>query len=133
MVCFMLATLLSWLVDLATLRVQSDRDKELEILLLRRPLTILQRSQPRLPRLTCWEKLGLAVLGGKLRSLPTAARSRVRASLRLVRPATVLRWHRELVRRKWTVRQPRPAGRPPIGTDLEGLILRLARENPRWG
>jgi hypothetical protein len=51
----------------------------------------------------------------------------------LVQPETVLRWHRDLVRRKWTFRRPRGAGRPPIAADLEALILRLADENPRWG
>ena len=133
MVFFVLALLLSWLIDLGTLRFQSDRDKELEILLLRRQLAILQRTQPRPPRLSRWEKLGLAVLGGKLRALPAAARARVEESLRLVTPATVLCWHRDLVRRKWTMRQSRPAGRPPIRAELADLILRLARENPQWG
>jgi hypothetical protein len=67
MVFFVLPTLLSWLVDLGTLRFQSDRDKDLEILLLRRQLAILQRTQPQPPRLTRWEKLGLAVLVARLR------------------------------------------------------------------
>jgi transposase len=49
----------------------------------------------------------------------------------LVTPQTVLRWHRELVRRKWT--QPRQPGRPQIGPEARELVLRLARENPRWG
>jgi putative transposase len=133
MVFFVLATLLSWLVDIGTLRLQSDRDKELEILLLRRQIAILQRTQPRPPRLSRWEKLGLAVLVGKLRSLPTEARARVQDSLCIFTPATVLRWHRELVRRKWTFRRQRAAGRPPISANLEQLILRLAHENPRWG
>jgi hypothetical protein len=133
MVFFVLASLLSWLIDLATLRIRSDRARELEILLLRRQLAILQRTQPRPPRLSRWEKLGLAVLVGKLGALPRQTRSRVQESLRLVTPATVLRWHRELVRRKWTIQRPRSVGRPPISAELEELILRLARENPRWG
>jgi hypothetical protein len=74
--------------------------------------------------------LGLAVLGGKLRSLPAAARTRVCESLSLFTPATVLRWHRELVRHKWTVHRRRTPGRPSISAELEDLILRLARENP---
>jgi transposase InsO family protein len=133
MVFFVLATLLSWLVDLGTLRFQSAREKDLEILLLRRQLAILQRTQPQPPRLTRWEKLGLAVLVAKLRSLPTSSRERLRQRLVLVTPETVLRWHRELVRRKWTFRRQRPPGRPPISTEVEQLILLLARENPRWG
>ncbi len=51
----------------------------------------------------------------------------------LFKPETVLRWHRELVRRKWTVARRRPGGRPPIPAELEALIVRLAGENPRWG
>jgi transposase InsO family protein len=133
MVYFVLASLLSWLVDLGTLRRQSDRDKELEILLLRRQLAILRRSQTRPVRPTRWEKLGLAVLASKLRHLPTDARSRVRESLQLFTPETVLRWHRELVRRKWTFRRQRAPGRPPITAEFEQLILRLAGENPSWG
>lgn len=51
----------------------------------------------------------------------------------LVRPETVLKWHRELVRRKWTYRRPPARGRAPVGTALAALIRRLATENPRWG
>jgi putative transposase len=50
----------------------------------------------------------------------------------VVTPATLLRWHRELVRRKWTCPHRKP-GRPPTGRALRELVLRLARENPRWG
>jgi hypothetical protein len=133
MLCYALASLLSWLVDLATLRLRSDRSKELEILLLRRQLAMLQRVQQRPVRPTRWERLGLAVLASKLRHLPAEARSRVRGSLQLVSPATALRWHRELARRKWTFRRRRAPGRPPIQAELEALVLRLARENPAWG
>jgi len=44
-----------------------------------------------------------------------------------------LKWHRELVRRKWTLKKKAPLGRPPIPPDVEALLLRLANENPRWG
>jgi putative transposase len=50
----------------------------------------------------------------------------------LVTPQTLLRWHREMVRRKWAQPQRTP-GRPPVGRRVRELVLRLARENPRWG
>ncbi len=51
----------------------------------------------------------------------------------VVRPQTLLRWHRELVRRKWTYRHRSPGGRPQVASDVQELILRMGRENPRWG
>ena len=50
----------------------------------------------------------------------------------MVRPETLLRWHRELVARKWTKPHRRP-GRPAIDSETRNLVLRFARENPRWG
>ena len=61
-----------------------------------------------------------------------SALPRKRWSVFLVTPDTILRWHRRLVTRKWT-RPSRRGGRPPLADHLIALILRLARENPRWG
>jgi len=49
----------------------------------------------------------------------------------LVQPATLLRWHRDLVRRRWTD-AGRRRGRPPLASEMDELILRLAGENPTW-
>ncbi len=68
------------------------------------------------------------VHGGVEQALP-----RARWSSFLVSPQTLLRWHRELVRRKWTYRRMSPGGRPPISGEIRELILRMGRENPRWG
>jgi putative transposase len=67
-----------------------------------------------------------AVLAALARVLPKALRP-----CRIVTPGTLLRWHRRMAAAKW--RQPRPPGRPPIPDELAALILRLARENRRWG
>ena len=51
----------------------------------------------------------------------------------MVTPHTLLRWQRELIRRKWTYKKERRAGRPRLGEETVALIVRMARENPRWG
>ena len=103
------------------------------MLLLRHQLPILQRTQTRPARLTRWERIVLAVLAARLARLCGGAGSRWSDCLLLFRPDTLLRWHRDLVRRKWTsTRRPR-RGRPRIDPDLEALVLRPAHENPGWG
>jgi transposase len=59
--------------------------------------------------------------------------SRSRWTSFIVRPETLLRWHRELVRKKWTYRRTGHPGRPPVDADVRDLVVRLGRENPRWG
>src|SRR5690606_20314328 len=59
--------------------------------------------------------------------------SQLRDITRIFQPETVLRWHRELVRRKWTFKLKAKGGRPRISKELEALIVRLAQENSRWG
>ena len=59
--------------------------------------------------------------------------SQLRDVVRIFQPETVLKWHRELVRCKWTQDHQNKGGRPKIDSELEALIVRLAEENPRWG
>jgi putative transposase len=114
----LLVTMLSWLALLA----RSSSAKDAEILVLRHEVAVLRRTNPR-PRMSWTDR---AVLAALARILP----KRLRAH-RIVTPGTLLRWHRRLVAAKW--RQPRPPGRPPVPDELVTLILRLARENTRWG
>jgi putative transposase len=103
---------------------QDDGSKDLEILVLRHQLRVLQRTSGP-PRLRTIDRVLLAAAS---RVIP-----RDRWVAFLVTPATLLRWHRELVRRKWTYRRSGRPGRPPIDPEVRTLILRLFRENPSWG
>src|SRR5204863_6137388 len=97
--------------------------KDIELLVLRHELTILRRQVGR-PRLGMADR---ALLAAAAVHLPRPQRA-----LLLVTPRTLLRWHQALVRRKW--RQPSGrVGRPQLSLDVRELVLRLARENPRWG
>jgi hypothetical protein len=115
----MLARVLSWLALLA----RSDAAKDVEILVLRHEVAVLRRTNSR-PTLT-W--LDRALLSALSRLLPIPLRQ-----LRLVTPRTLLRWHAQLVAHHWTYPR-RPPGRPPTASALRALVLRMARENPRWG
>jgi hypothetical protein len=86
MLFFLLKQALSLLVDLIWVSRRDDRDKDIEILLLRQHLRILQRKQPQPPRISRWEKLTLLVLAGKLTTLTTSARSRLSQVVLLVKP-----------------------------------------------
>jgi len=132
MAWFILGHLVAFLVDLVADRRRANDGKDLAIALLRHQLRILQRRCGRTPQLARWEKLTLAVLAAKLNCL-VVGRGGLRRSLVLFQPETVLRWHRDLVRRKWTYRRSRAAGRPPLDAALAALVLRLAAENGRWG
>jgi len=120
------------LLDVFIARREPACAKDLEIAILRHQLRMLDRRQPR-PRLSRWERLTLALLVMQLCRLTAGAGQCWSRSLVLVTPETVLRWHRDLVRRKWAFRGHRRAGRRPTDAALEALVVRLARENARWG
>ncbi|GAC1357583.1 MAG: hypothetical protein NVSMB42_16660 [Herpetosiphon sp.] len=129
----LLAQIVSLLFDLFVIARRSQRDKDLEILLLRQQLRIMQRHHPQTPRIARWEKLALAVLARKLASFGRNTKTKLDEVLLLFRPDTVLHWHRDLVRRKWTFSQGRKPGRPATDPQLKELLLRLAQQNPTWG
>ncbi|MEU8911659.1 integrase core domain-containing protein [Streptomyces mirabilis] len=105
----------------------SDRDKDIEILALRHQLLVLQRQIGK-PTFSDTDR---AVLAGLLHHLPM---DKLRHILLLVRPDTVLRWHRNLLRRRHAATCiPKRRGRPPTVRSVRALVLRLARENSSWG
>jgi putative transposase len=111
--------LVSWMV----LRTRSDTTKEIEILVLRHQLAVLQRRAPQ-PRMSWTDRAVIAALS---RLLPVRRRLGL-----VVTPSTILRWHRQLVARRWTTQPARP-GRPAIPAGVRALVVRLATDNPTWG
>jgi hypothetical protein len=119
--------LLAW----ARLSRRTEASKDVEILVLRHQLAVvLRRLPPRelQRRLTWSDRAWLALLVGVL---PAGGVARLRL---IVAPGTVLRWHRDLLRRHWARRSRRKRpGRPVTHRRVKELVLRLALENPSWG
>ena len=114
----------------AWLRVSRREDawKTAEILILRHQLVVLQRQPAGRPKLAWADRALLAALVGVI---PKARREGLRL---LVTPDTIVRWHRDIVRRRWAARSMRgKTGRPATRRNVRALVLRLARENPGWG
>jgi transposase InsO family protein len=107
----------------------SDHDKNAEILVLRHQITVLQRQlAPDKVRFAAADRAFMAAL---LHRLP---RPTLRSLRLLVRPDTILRWHRDLLAHRHAARsRPKRPGRPPTVRSIRALVLRLAKENPQWG
>ncbi|MGH3219819.1 MAG: hypothetical protein ACRDPY_14115 [Streptosporangiaceae bacterium] len=114
----------SWL----RLSRREEASKSAAILILRHQLAVLQRREPRRPKLNWADRAMLAAL---LSVIPKARRHGLRL---LVTPETILRWHRDIIRRRQATRSTRRrTGRPATRRTIRALVLRPARENPEWG
>jgi len=109
---------LGWLV----LLTRRSATKNAELLVLRHQVAVLRRQVAR-PQLDWADR---AVLAGLSRMLPRSVWHGL-----FVQPATLLRWHRDLVRRRWTY--PHRRGRPTVAAEIQSLVLQMARENSTWG
>jgi putative transposase len=109
-------------IDLFVLRSRTDRSKDVEILVLRHQLAVLGRQVSR-PRFERDDRAFLTAMSRVVR--------RDRWSIFVVKPDTLLGWHRRLVANHWTY--PHRPGRPSTTVETRRTIVRLARENPTWG
>ena len=114
----LMVRLFGWL----TLLARSDRSKDVEILVLRHEVAVLRRQVAH-PKPDWADRALIAALA---RLLPGHLRLH-----RIVTPATLLAWHRRIVKNTWTY--PNTTGRPPVPTQTRELVRQLARQNPRWG
>ena len=110
--------LFGWVALLA----RSGISKDVEILVLRHEVAVLRRQVAR-PKPDWADR---AVITALARLLPRHLQLR-----RIVTPATLLAWHRRIVKEKWTY--PNATGRPPVPEEIRELVRGLARQNPRWG
>jgi putative transposase len=118
---------LTGMITLLRLLPRSNAENDIEILALRHQLAVLQRQIDK-PRLTPPDRAFLAALLHRL------ARPTLRQPHLIVSPDTVLRWHRDLLRRRHAkASRPKRPGRPRTRRSVQALVLRLARENSGWG
>jgi putative transposase len=105
--------------------LHSQAALHLEMLALRHQLQVLQRSRPR--------RLQLATADRWLWACLSVAWSEWRTALVIVKPETVIAWHRQGVRLFWTWKSRRRSGRPPVSADVRRLIRTMSKDNPLWG
>ena len=125
-----LATAWSWsrptpvVISIFVFRFRSRAALELKLVALQHQLAVLRRQRPGRPQLSSLDRLLWVLL---YRIWPQVIDAMV-----LVKPATVVQWHRKGFRLYWRWRSRRP-GRPKIGTEIRDLIRRMSKANPLWG
>ena len=133
MVWFAITLIFSAILDLIHIGRLSEKDKDLEIMILRHQLDVMTRLQSKPVKPSRVEKMTLTVLTKKLKQSTNRSTSQLRDVIRIIKPETVIRWHRESVRRKWAQEHKNKGGQPKINQKTAALILQLAQENLRWG
>ena len=133
MVWLAFSHIFSTILELVHIGRLSEKDKDLEIMILRHQLDVMTRLQTKPVKPNRVEKLTWAVLTKKLKQSTNRSTRQLRDIIRIIKPETVIRWHRELVRRKWTQEQKIKGGRPRISQEIESLTVRLAQENHSLG
>jgi putative transposase len=117
--------LMRFITDLVLVRTRSDAQLRAEVLALRHQLRVLERKVGS----PAWQPANRILLAGLSRLLPKSGLPSL-----LPKPETLLRWHRDLVCRKWAVFGQRPRRQRPVrDPERRALTLKLAEENPRWG
>ena len=111
---FIFAHIFSTILSLIQVRRLADKDKDLEIGILRHQLAVMTRLHAKPVKPNRAEKMTLAMLTKKLKQSTNRSASQLRGVIRIIQPDTVLRWHRELARRKWIYPQKNKGGRPKI-------------------
>ena len=109
---FIFAQFFSTLIEVVLLHHRTDRAKDFQILLLRRQLAIVERKLDKPLKVSRAEKFTLAILSVKLKNTTGQTVKQLSDVIRIFQPETVLKWHRELVRRKWTYRRRARSGHP---------------------
>ena len=130
---FILAQIFSVLIGIVSVGRMEESEKDLEILILRHQLDIMKRKEEKPIQASRAEKLTLAVLTARLKGSTKRPASKLGDIIRIFKPETVLGWHRELVRRKWSYQRKNKGGRPQTDKEIDELIVRLAKENSNWG
>ena len=123
MVYWLLVLIITFILDIITSLGDRNRNKDLEIIILRQQVRILQRKVKAPPRITGPERMIVAILVDKFSQTTKDSRQRLHQVMLIFKPETVLRWHLGLVRRKWTFSRKAKPGRPTISSELVTVIL----------